>query len=159
MIFDERREEEILKEAAERKARAQAIRERQEKQLQAIKDKVAKEKQKEQDEIDRKNANAVDSRDHELHMLYNRVMNEPSEENHKALQAEIDHRIRQAWKAFMARKSELTSKKYYLGHRLRLFESVVTPTIMYGSSAWTLTLDQQKKIQTTEFTLQKQWHY
>ena len=31
MIFDERREEEILKEAAERKARAQAIRERQEK--------------------------------------------------------------------------------------------------------------------------------
>jgi len=31
--FDEKREEEILKEAAERKARALAIRERQEKQL------------------------------------------------------------------------------------------------------------------------------
>jgi len=31
--FDEKREEQILKEAADRKARAQAIRERQDKQL------------------------------------------------------------------------------------------------------------------------------
>lgn len=45
--FDEKREEEILKEAAERKARAQAIRERQEKQLAAIREKVAKEKEEE----------------------------------------------------------------------------------------------------------------
>ena len=54
LAFDERREQEILKEAADRKARAQAIRERQEKQLNAIKEKVAKEKEKEQAEIDRK---------------------------------------------------------------------------------------------------------
>ena len=52
--FDEKREEEILKQAAEKKARAMAIRERQEKQLQAIKDKVKKEKESEQAEIDRK---------------------------------------------------------------------------------------------------------
>lgn len=52
--FDETREQEILKEAADRKARAQAIRERQEKQLNAIKEKVAKEKEKEQAEIERK---------------------------------------------------------------------------------------------------------
>ena len=45
--FDEKREEEILKQAAEKKARAMAIRERQEKQLQAIKDKVKKEKESE----------------------------------------------------------------------------------------------------------------
>ena len=42
LAFDEKREEEILKQAAERKARAMAIRERQEKQLQAIKDKVSR---------------------------------------------------------------------------------------------------------------------
>jgi DNA repair exonuclease SbcCD ATPase subunit len=54
LAFDEKREHEILKEAADRKARAQAIRERQERQLNAIKDKVAKEKEKEQAEIERK---------------------------------------------------------------------------------------------------------
>ena len=54
MEFDEKREQEILQQAAERKARAQAIRERQEKQLQAIKDKVKKANESEQAEIERK---------------------------------------------------------------------------------------------------------
>jgi len=52
--FDEKREQEILKEAADRKVRAIAIRERQEKQLAAIKEKVLKEKEKEQAELERK---------------------------------------------------------------------------------------------------------
>lgn len=54
LAFDEAREEEILKQAAERKARALAIRERQEKQLQAIKNKVKKDKENEQAELERK---------------------------------------------------------------------------------------------------------
>lgn len=69
-----------------------------------------------QDEIDRKNANAVDSRDNTLHMLYNRVMNDPSEENHKALQAEIDHRIK-------------IDKLFndVLGHHMEAFNASATP--------------------------------
>ena len=59
---------------------------------------------------------------------------------------EIDHRIRQAWKAFMARKSELTSNRYGLRSRLRLFDSTVTPTMLYGASSWTLPLDLQHRI-------------
>ena len=45
-------------------------------------------------EIDRKNTFAVDSRDNQLHYLYGQVMINPSEENQRALQAEIDHRLR-----------------------------------------------------------------
>ena len=54
LAFDETREEEMLKLAAEKKARAQKIRERQDKQLMAIKEKLAKEKQKEVEEEQRK---------------------------------------------------------------------------------------------------------
>ena len=43
-----------MKEAADRKARAQAIRERQEKQLNAIKEKVLKQKETELAELERK---------------------------------------------------------------------------------------------------------
>jgi len=42
----------------------------------------------------RKNEFAVDSRDVKLHWLYNNVMADPSTENHKALQDEINHRMK-----------------------------------------------------------------
>eukprot|EP00355_Strombidium_rassoulzadegani_P007782 CAMPEP_0168616594 /NCGR_PEP_ID=MMETSP0449_2-20121227/5106_1 /TAXON_ID=1082188 /ORGANISM="Strombidium rassoulzadegani, Strain ras09" /LENGTH=438 /DNA_ID=CAMNT_0008657381 /DNA_START=54 /DNA_END=1370 /DNA_ORIENTATION=- len=45
-------------------------------------------------EIERKNSFAVDSRDVKLHFFYNQVMNDPSEENQKALQDEIAHRMK-----------------------------------------------------------------
>ena len=35
----------------------------------------------------------------------------------------------------MANKQELTGKKYSLKCRLRLFESVLTPTVLYGDSS------------------------
>ena len=54
LAFDEGRELEILKAAAEKKALAVALRERQEKQLQALKNKMKHAKETEQAEIDRK---------------------------------------------------------------------------------------------------------
>lgn len=42
----------------------------------------------------RKNEFAVDSRDIQLHMLYNRVMMNPTSENHQALADEIAHRMK-----------------------------------------------------------------
>jgi hypothetical protein len=45
-------------------------------------------------EILRKNQFAVDSRDANLHMLYNRVLKNPSIENNLALQKEINERMR-----------------------------------------------------------------
>ena len=64
--------------------------------------------------------------------------------------AEIDNRIRVAWKRFMANKQELTSKSYTLRNRLRLFDSVVTSSMLYGSASWTLTQDLQSKLQRTQ---------
>jgi len=42
---------------------------------------------------ERKNTFAVDSRDIKLHYYYNKVMTNPTPENHAALQAEIAHRV------------------------------------------------------------------
>lgn len=43
---------------------------------------------------DQKNQFAVDSRDMKLHYLYHRVMEDPTHENHMALQDEISHRVK-----------------------------------------------------------------
>jgi legumain len=45
-------------------------------------------------EIERKNKFAVDSRDNKLHFLYNKYMRNSTDENAKALQEEIDHRMK-----------------------------------------------------------------
>ena len=44
---------------------------------------------------------------------------------------EIQHRIRCAWSALARHRQELTSNSHLLRHRLRLFDSVVTPTLMF----------------------------
>ena len=50
----------------------------------------------------------------------------------------------------MAFKHELTSKHYSLHDRLRLFEAVVTPTVLYGSTSWSLTLGGEKLLMTAQ---------
>ena len=50
---------------------------------------------------------------------------------------EIKNRLKAAWTAF---------HKNRLCHRLRLFNMVVTPTMTYASSTWTLTLKQEEWI-------------
>ena len=65
-------------------------------------------------------------------------------------QTEIDNRIAAAWKKFWSLKSELTSKRYSLHDRLRLFEGTVTPTFLYGSATWTITRQIASKIQRTQ---------
>ena len=56
-----------------------------------------------------------------------------------AMRTELDHRIRCAWAKFVSFKQELTGKYYSLRDRLKLFDSVVTPAVLYGSTSWTLT--------------------
>ena len=50
----------------------------------------------------------------------------------------------------MVHKAELTNKKYSLKCRLRLFDSVVTPTVLYGCSSWTFSVAMNQKLQTTQ---------
>ena len=65
-------------------------------------------------------------------------------------EAEVNNRTSVAWRKFYALKQELTTKSYSLKGRLRLFHGTITPTILYGSSAWTLTTALQNKIRRTQ---------
>ena len=67
-----------------------------------------------------------------------------------ATMVELSNRIKAAWAKFMQHKSELTKKTYSLLDRLRLFEFVVTPTVLYGCEAWALTAEMTKLLKTTQ---------
>ena len=53
-------------------------------------------------------------------------------------EAEFTHRLAQAWKSFAKFRKVLCSRKYPLRQRMRLFESVVTPVVLYGCECWTM---------------------
>ncbi len=52
---------------------------------------------------------------------------------------ELDCRLRAGWAKFTQHKQELTSKTYSLNDRLRFFDAVTTPTVLYGAECWTMT--------------------
>ena len=54
-------------------------------------------------------------------------------------ETELENRIAAAWAAFHKHKGEMCSKYYKVVDRIRLFEAVVTATVLYGCSAWALT--------------------
>ena len=63
---------------------------------------------------------------------------------------EIKNRIRAAWATFHKYRQELTSKKYMLVHRLRLFDAAVTPTICYASGTWAPSKEHERMIQSAQ---------
>ena len=67
-----------------------------------------------------------------------------------ATETELDNRIAAAWRKFHLLKQELTTKTYSLKGWLKLFHGTVTPTILYASSAWTITAELQNKIRRTQ---------
>lgn len=69
------------------------------------------------------------------------------EEHHDV---EVDHRIGRGWAKFMQYKQELCGAHYSLAHRLRLFDATVTPTVLYGSGCWAMTLNRERKLQTAQ---------
>jgi len=63
---------------------------------------------------------------------------------------ELTNRIRAAWATFTQHRQVLTNKSYPLKDRLRLFNATVSATVLYGCEAWTLRIDQQKRLRTTQ---------
>jgi hypothetical protein len=63
---------------------------------------------------------------------------------------EIESRISQAWRKFYKFKQELTGSRYPLAERLRLFHGTVTPTILYGCEAWTMTGILENRLRRTQ---------
>ena len=63
---------------------------------------------------------------------------------------ELRHRVRAGWTKFMEHKQELTNKHYSLNDRLRLFDAVISPTVLYGSECWTLTQNMESFLKRTQ---------
>jgi hypothetical protein len=63
---------------------------------------------------------------------------------------ELYHRIQQGWQQFFANKRELCGKHVRWTSRLKLFNAMVTPTVLYGSGSWTMTAERQRKLKTTQ---------
>jgi len=64
--------------------------------------------------------------------------------------SEIEHRITAAWRKFHSLKQELTGRRYSLKDRIRLFNGAVTPTVLYGSEAWTMTKEVENRVKRTQ---------
>ena len=63
-------------------------------------------------------------------------------------ETEFRNRLSAGWASFMKNKDILCRKAYSLRHRMRLFEATVTPAVLYGSAAWTLTKDMENDLVT-----------
>ena len=59
-------------------------------------------------------------------------------------------RIQAAWASFYRYKQELTSKSYSSQHRLRLFNTVISPTLGCASGTWILTKEHERMIRSTQ---------
>ena len=64
-------------------------------------------------------------------------------------QVEFENRMASAWGAFFKFKASLCNRHVSLKHRLKLFESCVTPCALYASGTWTVTVEMQHKLSTT----------
>ena len=62
---------------------------------------------------------------------------------------ELRQRIRGGWAKFIEHKQELTGKHYSLNSRMKLFDAVITPTVLYGSECWTTTRHLEDMLKTT----------
>ena len=63
---------------------------------------------------------------------------------------ELRNRIAKGWAKFAIYRDELTNSYYSLRQRMRLFASVVQPSVLYGCVSWTMTKEREQLIQTTQ---------
>ena len=69
---------------------------------------------------------------------------------HQQETLEIKSRIRAALTSFHKYRQELSSKKYMLKLRLRLFDATVSPTLCYAAGTWTPSREHERMIQSTQ---------
>jgi len=69
---------------------------------------------------------------------------------HDYHEIELKHRLKRAWAKFYSLHDELCSTSYSLKNRLRLFESVVTPTVLYSAGTWTMLASREQALRKTQ---------
>ena len=68
----------------------------------------------------------------------------------QTIETELDHRINLGWKKFFAFKKQLCHPHYTLHQRLRLFDAIITPSVLYGCASWTLKAEMVQKLKKTQ---------
>ena len=68
-------------------------------------------------------------------------------------EVELRHRMKRAWAKYGTLKKELLDHNVPLRLRLRLFQSVVTPSALYGCSSWVLTEARANMLQSTQLRM------
>ena len=68
----------------------------------------------------------------------------------RAMECEVEHRVSRAWSKFGSFRSELLNEKSNLYDRVRLFDSVVTPCVLFGCGSWALTKTDGNKIKVAQ---------
>jgi len=63
---------------------------------------------------------------------------------------EVNARIRKAWSKFGVYRGELIDTNIPIHLRMKLFEAVITPTVLYGCEAWTMTAKRQMSLRTAQ---------
>lgn len=63
---------------------------------------------------------------------------------------ELQNRINKAWRKFAMFREELTDKAYPLRQRLRLFKSVIQPSVLNGCVSWVMTRDRENMLRSTQ---------
>jgi len=63
---------------------------------------------------------------------------------------ELSNRLSKAWAKYGIYKNELTDKGIGIKERLKLFNAVITPTVLYGCSCWAMTTERQRRLRTTQ---------
>lgn len=64
--------------------------------------------------------------------------------------SEVKNRVSKAWAKFYSLRKVLCSRTYPVNQRMALFEQVVTATLLYGSSSWTMTATRLQTLSTTQ---------
>ena len=63
---------------------------------------------------------------------------------------ELRNRMAKGWGKFAIYRDELTNSYYSLRQRMRLFASVVQPSVLYGCVSWTMTKEREQLVRTTQ---------
>jgi hypothetical protein len=63
--------------------------------------------------------------------------------------AELSHRFAAGWASFMKNKAALCNRSCSLRSRLRAFDAIVTPTVLYGASSWAMTTKMEQLLCST----------
>ena len=63
---------------------------------------------------------------------------------------ELANRIAAGWASFMKFKTILRNRNIPICQRIRLWDATVSPAVLYGCAAWTLTAQQEQLLKTTQ---------